>query len=132
MMSHSRRTVGAVILGAIALSGWVGYASAQSLPKLVLVDGSGFLVGELSTKAPVVDPATGKGKVEVKTRATSAPKPVTMSPLAPAPTATAVLVTVEVPSSLPVGFCVSGDYYNRSTGLCADGNQDTARQHHHA
>lgn len=44
-----------------------------------------------------------------------------MSTLAPAFTSTPTTVTVKMPASLPVAFCVTGDYYNKSTGTCSDG-----------
>jgi hypothetical protein len=48
--------------------------------------------------------------------------PVTsLSSLAPAPTTTQTTVKVTVPYSVPVAFCSGGNYYNKGTGLCADG-----------
>ena len=44
-----------------------------------------------------------------------------LSSLAPAPTTASTTVKVTVPYSVPVAFCSGGNYYNKATGLCADG-----------
>jgi hypothetical protein len=95
-------------------------AVAQSgLQHAIVVDQYGALVGQVAGSGISVD-STNTASVPVVTR-TAAPTGVTMSTLAPAFTPTPTTVTVKVPASVPIGFCVSGDYYNKSTGLCADG-----------
>jgi len=91
----------------------------SSLQYDIVTDQYGYLVGQLGGNGITVD-STNTASVPVVTR-TTAPTGVTMSKLAPAFTPTPTTVTVKIPASVPVGFCVSGDYYNRLTGLCADG-----------
>ncbi|HEY6118562.1 MAG TPA: hypothetical protein VIV66_01325 [Pyrinomonadaceae bacterium] len=91
----------------------------------IVMDSSGNLIGQLAGDAIPsdgikVDVTLNIAEVPVRTR-TAAPTGVTMSTQAPAFTAAPTTVIVKVRPSLPIGFCSSGDYYNRGTGLCADG-----------
>ena len=85
----------------------------------IVMDQYGNLIGQLAGNGVSVD-ASNVASIPVQTR-TAAPSGVTMSPQAPAFTASPSTVTVKVPASTPVAFCSSGDYYNKATGLCADG-----------
>jgi hypothetical protein len=94
---------------------------SMSVASATALDMSGLIIGQFSNNKFTVDSAAGTARISVLTR--KAPPPnVTMSRFAPAFTATPQSVVVTVPATLPVGFCVSGDYYDRHTALCADGN----------
>jgi hypothetical protein len=116
-MKKSNFFAGIMFLAAAAT---FSLAFAQSgLQNAIVVDQYGNLIGQIAGSGISVD-STNTASIPVNTR-TSAPAGVTMSAQAPALTATPSTVTVKVPASVPVGFCSSGDYYNKSTGLCADG-----------
>jgi len=114
------------LMSAVAVTIAVGavLAVAQSgLQYAIILDQYGNLVGQVAPSLPLsIDSSTNIASVPVTSRI-FAPTGVTMSTLAPALTATPTTVTVKIPSYVPVGFCVSGDYYNKSTGLCADGKR---------
>jgi hypothetical protein len=120
-MKKSSFSVGVLFLAAVvAISFVMGNVKAVAQAAIgykVVTDATGNLIGQMIRPVSV---AGNTATIEVETR-TSAPPGVTMSSQAPAFTATPTTVTVTVPASVPVGFCSSGDYYNKSTGLCADG-----------
>lgn len=90
---------------------------AQSALEGFVTDATGNLIGKLIRPVSV---AGTTATLEVETL-TSAPGAVTMSSQAPPFTATPKTVTVKVPASVPVAFCSSGNYYDKSTGKCSDG-----------
>jgi hypothetical protein len=111
----------AVICAIVAVKA-VGQAGLQYA---IVMDSTGTVVGQLAGDA--LDPnlipldiTLNLASVPVRTR-TSAPTGVTMSTQAPAFTNTPTTVTVKISLSSPVAFCSSGDFYNKKTGLCADG-----------
>ena len=119
-MKKSNFLAGILFLAAMAM---FRLAFAQAgLTYAIVMDSSGNIIGQLAgnglgditpVDATLVD-------VQVRTR-TSAPPGVTMSSQAPAFTASPSTAKVRVPASTLVGFCSSGDVYNKATGLCADG-----------
>ena len=95
--------------------------STSEYAAAVILDRANSVVGRLAPNTDMtIDRNAGTARLFVLTMR-SAPPNITMSTLAPAFTDTPRSVVVTVPSSLTVGFCVSGTYYDRLTGLCADG-----------
>lgn len=95
--------------------------STSEFAAAVVLDRASSVVGRLAPDTVItIDRTAGTAKLYVLTMQ-SAPPDITMSTLAPAFTDTPRSVVVTVPASLTVGFCVSGAYYDRQTGLCADG-----------
>jgi hypothetical protein len=120
-MKKSSFSVGVLFLAAaVAISFVMGNVKAvaqSALESGIVTDATGNLIGKLIRPVSV---AGTTATLEVETF-TSAPAGVTMSSQAPPFTATPKTVTVTVPASVPVAFCSSGNYYDKSTGKCSDG-----------
>ena len=127
-MKKSNFFAGILFLAAMAM---FRLAFAQTgLQYAIVTDNSGALVGQVNSVSnqlqpgdPGYDDANPKLVVVVMTYTTGAAPlpPALMSALAPATTDTPKPVNVTVPASAPVAFCSSGNSYNKTTGLCADG-----------
>src|SRR5262245_61238816 len=118
-MSCSRKIVSAVILSTIAVTGWTGHAWGWSFASVIgiAIDQVGSPIGQISPGGSISIDSTGIATVPIVPRPPCPPS-VALSTLAPI---TIPPVNVKIPSTLPVGFCVSGDTYDRHTGLCGDG-----------
>jgi hypothetical protein len=126
-MKKSNFFAGIMFLAAAAT---FSLAFAQSgLQYAIVTSNSGELVGQLSgaqvtfenNGTPTTTPTSTSTAVVPVYTYTSLPPGVPTCQLTPAVTATQTVVNVKVPYSSPVAFCSSGNYYNKSTGLCADG-----------
>jgi hypothetical protein len=115
--------VGGMVASAQAQSGLstAGKTLTVADVAVMLLDRSGAMVGTVPIDNRIeINTETSVALVEVTTY-TSVPSDIAMSSLAPDVTDTPQKVLVRVPATLPLGFCVSGTYYNRATGRCSDG-----------
>ena len=127
-MKTSKFFAGVMFLAAAATFRLV--LAQTGLQYAVVTDSSGAVIGQIPTDAMSVEPVPNTNPqqvtVSVKTytldqlRAMGVPV-TSLSSLAPATTATSTTATVKVPYSVPVAFCSGGNFYNKGTGLCADG-----------
>ncbi len=93
----------------------------------IVQDQYGSIIGQLDGNtsggiSSISASPTPADTIHVRIRPYTTPPPgVKLSAQAPSPTASPTIVTIQVSTNLPVISCVSGNVYNKSTGLCSDG-----------